>query len=355
MSDLICHVHVGMPKTGTSAIQSVFFENPDPNILYVPFPNANHSTLFAVCFENRPEASRVNKLLGLSREQALERRRSTRKQLVKRLNKGLENQTPKALLVSGERLSNATKANEIAHSRFRDFFSQWSDKFLVHAYARPLQSLIASDFQQRIQTGHGTDINLDWYYPNYRKKLEKFETVFGPDAVSIRHFSRDRLLGGDVVSDFASQIGARLTDKPASDPNEALSLEATALVYVFAKSGRIRDDNQAMANESKAIVSFLKQLRGGKLAFCPDALAGLADRNASDLRWIEDRTGFPLFSSEPAKGTVIRFGREFLDIAHSVVQAGIIKTLQPLVNCPSPETVERWVKQDLNTLVAERA
>jgi hypothetical protein len=351
MPQLGCHIHVGMPKTGTSSIQSTFAKNPDSRFRYAPFPNANHSTLCAVCFEKRPEANRVNQLLGLSRADAIDRRRSMLRRLSNQMDKVVRNPNIQAVLLSGERLSNAVKANVETHQKMRDFFGRWCDDFKIYGYARPLGTLLASDFQQRIQTGHAVKIDLDFYYPNYRQKFEKFDQVYGRESVSIRRFHRGDLVGGDVVQDFAAQIGANVPEHAILRENQSLSLEGTAVLFTMARAGRIQDTDQATAEKNAKLVLALKRISGQKLAFCPDAVARVAEKNADDLKWTEARIGASL-SDAKSKGTVIRQESELFEIAADVLKTKIQEAESSDEGTPRAEQIAGWLREDLEKVTA---
>lgn len=348
-------IHVGMPKTGTTSIQETFAANPCPNIKYAPFPNSNHSYLSAICFERAPEKNRPNALLGLDRPAAFERKRRMLRKLSKALNQDANRSETSALLFSGERFSNAIKADAEVHTKMRDYLSRWCDSFRIFGYVRPLQSLLPSDFQQRIQVGRAAELDLDWYYPNYRQKFEKFDQVYGRDSVFLRKFARAELVDGDVVCDFAAQIGADLKPSDIKNHNLALSLEGTAILFTFVRAGRIRDLNQSVAKQNAKIVVALKNISGQKLAFCPDQLVRVAEKNLKDIDWIEARIGASVFDPRPQKGTVIRHEREFYEIAAETLNGKINEAVSNDPEAPSAEKLAGWLKADLDKITLSEA
>jgi len=348
-------IHVGMPKTGTSSIQETFAANPCANIRYAPLPNANHSLLSAICFERAPERNRPNKLLGLDRPAAFQRRRKMLRQLSKALNQQAHQSETSAILFSGERFSNAVKSDAGVHEKMRDYLSRWCDSFRIFGYVRPLQSLLPSDFQQRIQVGRAAKLDLDWYYPNYRQKFEKFDAVYGRDRVSLRKFSRADLLQGDVVLDFAQQISADLNPADVKNTNQSLSLEGTAILFTMVRAGRIQDTNREVSEQNRKIIAALKNIKGRKLAFCSDQLVRVAEKNLSDIDWIEARIGARVFDPQPPKGVVIRREEELFEIAAETLDSKIGEALSADPDTPSPEQLASWLKSDLDKITAVSA
>jgi len=51
MHKLTCHLHIGMPKTGTSSIQHTLSRIDLGALRYLPFENNNHSVYFANLFD----------------------------------------------------------------------------------------------------------------------------------------------------------------------------------------------------------------------------------------------------------------------------------------------------------------
>ncbi len=196
---------------------------------------------------------------------------------------------------------------------------------------------------------------MEHYYPNYRLKFEKFDQVYGREAVSLRVFSRDQLVDGDVVKDFASQIGAELPDTVQVQKNTSLSLEGTAILFTMVKAGRISDTDQATAVKNNHLVNALKSIPGQKLSFCPQELLRIAEMHEADLRWIEKRMGAPMYEDRPAKGIVIRKEEEFFDIAAEALRSSLhgLEISDP--KAPNAETLATWLRQDLDQISVARA
>ena len=83
------------------------------------------------------------------------------------------------------------------------------------------------------------------------------------------------------------------------------------------------------------------------MAFCPQKLAELAERNKADLDWIESRVGTPLYEDITPRGVIIRSETELYDIAQAVATSGAIENLPPYPGAPAPHVIAEWLRADL--------
>ena len=303
-------IHAGMHKTGSGSIQDTFAKL-DGDRVDLPTWHGVPSW-FVTLFERiNPEkiVDTRHRLLG----QTLERRRSGR--------------ALRPLLISGEGMSYDHKRAEKGLIAMAEYLREHSGEDVrVIAYVRPPRSFMSSWFQQMCKRGSYRDMATPGvYWPRYRVRFEKLDTVFGRDNVTLKPFQRDRLEGGDVVLDFAREIGFALNPGEVVCANESMSLEAVALLYVCWRFG------ERLNRSEKNYVIWRKRLVGcisglGSRQFVPvDARTArtvgwryihprpksscrfvLADTftdpvveaNRADLDWMEARLGVPL--SEPA-------------------------------------------------------
>jgi hypothetical protein len=57
----LCIVHIGMPKTGSTALQSSLFSHiADERVAYAALPIANHSEIMYSMFSSSPEKYRLH-------------------------------------------------------------------------------------------------------------------------------------------------------------------------------------------------------------------------------------------------------------------------------------------------------
>ena len=307
-------IHVGMHKTGTSSIQDTFYHSTNPEIAYVDWERSNHSSLFVMLFQEKRKfdkyhmfqnagpafIARLPKLRALWRE---------------RVSTQIRDAAGKTVIFSAEDCS--APIFEAAVERMHRFFSEISPDISVVGYARAPGSFIQSAFQQNLRGGNLIDLEGKGLRPNYQTRLERFDRIFGRDSVTFKEFHPDRLIGGNVVTDFAATIGV---DAPPADEivhaNTALSLEATALLYVQRKFGRgmvagFRNAEQA----NNHFVSKLARIGTNKFALSPAIRDPLLERIADDVAWIEGRLGHAFAGGDADNEVAISAMEDLIDIA----------------------------------------
>ena len=99
---------------------------------------------------------------------------------------------------------------------------------------------------------------------NYDSTIRRFERHFGVDCVDVRVFERDRLIGGDIKTDFLSAIG--IDDASAfedfGDVNESLSVEVGYAIQLLDPLAETAEDRRHL--RSAAISVDRRRLGGAK-------------------------------------------------------------------------------------------
>lgn len=215
-----------------------------------------------------------------------------------------------SLILSGEimidRLNEAEFAQMVA--ALRDAF----DRVVAIAYVRPLASLAASQFQQRIKTGQRRFVIPA---PDYRKRFEKVLNLFRPEDIVWRRFDRKDLKNGDIVSDFAAVLGVNAPERPITMKNESLTAEVLAAVYAF---NRFTAPMLPPAMQHRMRVELLAKLQGKgdtKFGFSSELIERHLERHREDLDWMESICGFDVRGNVGKVATPIADQKQLLDLA----------------------------------------
>jgi len=239
-------LHLGTPKTGTTAIQRFFHLNRDElaSIDSVSYPTAgrvnnkgkleiSHRPLFASMTAAR---KKNHSLLSDIDEQALDHRK---------------------IVISCEYFFGRLYKQEVqeALKRIKDFFK--NDELKIIIYLRRWDSYLDSVYNQAVKASmfdlkaREESINdffdrcekvIGWHPADYLKYLAILDDIFGKEAIEIRSFDVKALAGGNLLQDFSEAIAIK-SIHPYKMPRKA---------------------NESLTAKQLLIVSMLSPLYGGK-------------------------------------------------------------------------------------------
>ncbi|MHB8788692.1 MAG: sulfotransferase domain-containing protein [Desulfobulbaceae bacterium] len=227
--------HIGTEKTGTSSIQT--FLNKNRSVLkqhgyYFLWSTGekNSRHLPAVCLrDDRPDDFLRTLLID-----TLEKRKEYKQRVVGKLREEIKS------LPAG--IHTIIASSEHFHSRIsfedevqnlKSLFMEFTDDFKIICYLREQVDTAISLFTTSLF--YGGKPGLEHFvesicteendYFNYYRFIKKWEKVFLKDNISLRIFSRDDFVDGNLLEDFLCQIGAHdISDFDRNIPRENESL-----------------------------------------------------------------------------------------------------------------------------------
>jgi hypothetical protein len=278
-------LHAGMHKTGSTSIQAALAAAGRRDFVYLDWQAANHSTLFTLLFEERPESYFAFRRRGLDREALA----ALRQRWLARTERQVARAGSRPVVLSAERIATAPPD---AIERLRDWFAPRCDGIDVFAYVRPAVPWVRSMFEQAVRT-RATEFALRW--PHYRRSLAPLDRVFGRDRVHLRAFRKAALSGGDAVQDFAAWAGLAGVPQDGAARNTGAAAEAVALCLYYWRHVAGADETPDAFRASQRIVRRLRGLGDTPFHIAPALMAALAETHRADLDWIAARLGEPLF------------------------------------------------------------
>ncbi|MEL6205127.1 MAG: hypothetical protein AAFR47_07420 [Pseudomonadota bacterium] len=211
----------------------------------------------------------------------------------------LDADKPDVTIISSEHFANIGDPTE-----FIDRLRQRFDRIDFVAYARDPVAIYVSNVDELVRGGvRFADLpQLNQFQFNSVTNIRKFEPLLGTMHIHLRNFSRECLVGGDVVDDFFDVL-SNLTGKtlvPQSKPattNESICGAATAWIltmnetFVF-QSVDTRDRNvirerQILIDRMRASEALAGMPRLS-LKAAPDLEAVIRHRSAPTVAWLND-------------------------------------------------------------------
>lgn len=247
-------LHIGSGKTGSTSIQASLSKLPDTVPISYPklltYTN-NQIFRFAFC---RLEDTPKNIKLKYENDPAgfIEFQKAIIDDFAQANT--LNN---KDVIISSEFLFLSSKNEVLA---IKEFLSSLGfDEFHVIAYVRNPASYYLSVAQQALKTGPKLPQPSSFEY-SIKNAIENWQNLEA-NSFTLREFSREKLIGNDVVKDFESflgDMGISCTLPNAKKQNETMSAEATQIIQ---DAQRILKNNaldkQAMLNSWVEIRKFV--------------------------------------------------------------------------------------------------
>jgi hypothetical protein len=311
MPEKILYLHIGMPKTGYPTIQKTLFDlKKIKEIEFMKLGQSNHGGRIKRLFSSNSSDSVGHRMTNTSEQNFFDFDHETKKKLLEASNKNCSQ------IISGEGIFSM---KEPALQKMRDFFSPFFDNIRVISYMHPPESYLVSAFQQYVKNQHLDSLNFTLLYPHYRRKIEKFDRVFGVENVSLTVLHPSRMHEGDVVKDFVYQIsGEEIPDSLIQRENESLSLESIALIFTMNKFGHVFNPHESFARSCSEFNDIMSKFGEQKFHFSDQLLKLVFDEHKNDVAWIEKRLGM-LFSELKVEGRehdiVINSERDLIEAA----------------------------------------
>lgn len=305
-------LHVGLPKTGTKAIQNVLHANREfllqhEGVLY-PSLAPNLSTPLSTIFRNDPLGNMVNKVAGLTTEEVEVRR----KDYLESLDAEISSHEWNTLLLSAEDIS---KMSEAEVAKLREWGARYSSEWSVLVCVRHPVGWARSMIQQRLKPGETLQqIYEEPELPEYRANISNAISVFGRENVRVFDFDSAARGEGGIVGAFADQAGLTTATRDflvsrAVSANESLSSEAVRILSSLNRQRPVFDGNARTARRAGPghELPYLRRIEGRKFDVPDSVKKDIRLQSREDVAWLNETFGLDLYrdvtdSASPAEG-----------------------------------------------------
>jgi len=279
-------LHIGMPKTGTTSIQSTLFWNPPTDLFRFISLDTDFGNLVLVgAFAHDFETSR-NFFACLVKNRQRKRfsifaRHYLEACLTQCKNLGA---TP---IISAESVWRFA-AKDL--QRLKYFAESRGFSVRVIGYLRPPLDYAQSIFQQRIKIARPCSIADSLQVPlEIPRIIAIFDDVFGPENVHLNSFVPNEFPGGCVVHHFYNAVGLDFHSSFVRRENESMNLNAVKFMLAW-RHATFRDQRPRLTRiRCRILLDALQSLEGPPVRFHPCLTDELRSRFDSVLPAIEKR------------------------------------------------------------------
>lgn len=241
-------LHIGMHKTGTSALQSALQGYSRRGVSYASFSEVNHSIPIYTIFSGHRYDYHIWKRQGLTRRQIDQRR----EEYLQVLEEDLVAESSKRLIISGEDISVLREDEKID---LINWLGARCDGIKVVALVRSPISFATSSIQEDVKNGmFKTFPAVD---PQYRHRLEVFKEILPKESMVVESYD-SLIASGGIESFFNKEMGVRLDMKRQVGVNKSMSLQAMCVISAFNSK---QDEMSGTAHKSDARTEIVKHIQ----------------------------------------------------------------------------------------------
>lgn len=307
-------LHIGMHKTGSTAIQSAFAGYETSRARYADLGYENHSIPFYTAYSGQHHNYHIWRAAGL-RPEEIEAQKDICRARIEAAVAGAASEE-RDLIFSGEDISYLPRAGvEELHT----LFSRYECDVRVIIYVREPVPFVVSAVQQVIKDGV---FRAGIPTPMYRDRLEKFIDLFGAERVTVRVFDRAHLHGNDIVKDFAKQVDVTAPRHGKND-NSSLSTEAVKIIYLINQLIPVFGEKADLVRARWRMIDHVRANFSGRFEIPENLVAGIIA--AEDVAWLCATTGIDFRSREADQPS---FSEKALSAYLSQLETGTIEAIR---------------------------
>lgn len=338
-------LHLGLPKTGTTAIQNVFHAHRDmllerEHVLY-PSLSPNLTTPLCSMFQEDPRKHIVNKMAGISTAEEVA---TLRQKYLEALESEIPFHEWNTLLLSAEGVSNLT-SGEI--TKLRDWGEQYAHRWTVLVCVRHPVAYVGSVIQQIMKGGD----TLQQLYeklpvPNFRGKISNAISVFGRENVRVFDFDTAVDTGGGIITTFAHLAGlttqtGTFLEANAVYANESLSHDAVHILDSLNRQRPMFIDNVRASRRSGHELPYLSRIKGRRFDLPEMVKDEIRLSTRDDVAWLNRTFALDLYPdiADPAPG------RTNGPRDHNDLDAAVVDSLAEIIG---ELVTESWFHRVLN-------
>lgn len=278
-------LHIGLPKTATTAIQETLSKNKillsENSILY-PSVSSCHTVPFVTLFKKSRADHPILKLKSEQEISELER------QYFVAISSEFDNSDADQIVISGEGIS---KFDELELSELKKWLKLWVDDIEVVVYLRDPINHCVSATQQLLKTG--TSLNKLMSNPpvtDWEKTFKRIFSVFGQENVTVRLFENAVRNTGGIVGDFCQllDIPEHIKVSIAQSTvrvNDSLSLEGALFI------DRVNTFEGYTPN-----IAFARKITGRRFDLPINVKKRIFEATRSSVTFVEQSLGVKMYS-----------------------------------------------------------
>jgi hypothetical protein len=273
-----CIMHIGMHKTGSSAIQEYLYKNSDlgRGVVYADLGESNHSGPVSFAFKEGIRTQPFFTRRGLTEEVFEHRKIKYRKMIEKELSKNYS-----TIIFSAEAFVTLS-VNDLLE--FRELLARYVDDIEIVAYVRKPISFAESAFQQKLKYS-ATEPTVEQIFPSYIHQFKKFDEIF--DNLNYRLYERSNLIGTDVVRDFIHYIPLERSIS-VGNINVSISQLAVKFLYRFNKAKKSMKIDFIQSDE---VIEILARIEGKKFLLDEITIQRAYQKNELHNTWMARQLG----------------------------------------------------------------